>query len=103
VLLSRSVSPSVEHLARAAREDLHLRASVIMQVPEPAVSASQRKKKILPQVLVLLPPIAVCAPLYTRAHTHTQTHTHTYMCVCVRVCVYSGHIHIGYIDSLDVR
>ena len=39
--LSRSVSPSVEHLARAAREDLHLRASVIMQVPDPAVSTSQ--------------------------------------------------------------
>ncbi len=41
MLLSRSVSPSVEHLARAAREDLHLRASVIMQVSDPAVSASQ--------------------------------------------------------------
>lgn len=35
----RSISPTVQNLARAAREDLQLRASVTMQVLRPGNSA----------------------------------------------------------------
>ena len=82
----------MEHLARAAREDLHLRASVIMQVPEPAVSASQRKRlkktKSSPKFLSsCLPSLFVLPCTHAHIHTHKHTHTHIHVCVCVCVCI----------------